>query len=27
MILDLEPKIMDAPREAERQFWERVRSG
>jgi len=24
MILDLEPGIMDAPREAERQFWERV---
>jgi para-nitrobenzyl esterase len=27
MILDLEPMIIDAPREAERQFWERVRSG
>jgi para-nitrobenzyl esterase len=27
MILDLEPMIMNAPREAERQFWERVRSG
>ena len=25
MILDLESGIMDAPREAERQFWERVR--
>jgi para-nitrobenzyl esterase len=24
IILDLEPGIMDAPREAERQFWERV---
>jgi para-nitrobenzyl esterase len=24
MILDLERGIMDAPREAERQFWERV---
>ena len=27
MILDLEPRIVDAPREAERQFWERVLSG
>jgi carboxylesterase type B len=24
MIFDLEPGIMDAPREAERRFWERV---